>query len=265
MMDMMKIFQVLGMFLAPFLVVLIPVYIGRRYGTYHIKKSADLKDAPVGTVVAAAFGTLAFFLAFVFQISANRYNDRKALLLEEVTNIRTAYLQAGLLGEPMRSDIRKLLVEYVDLRVDINKDAAKLTKAISRSPQILDTLWGYAEKLAEQDRSSEVYSLYTISINDLVNTYNHRMTMTFEYRIPSVILWILFIVGFFSMLTLGYQFGISGKGSSRINIVLALIFAVVMFLIISLDRPEIGLAKLNQKPLLTLQKQLQAMPGNFEK
>ena len=67
------------------------------------------------------------------------------------------------------------------------------------------------------------------------------------------------------MLTLGYQFGISGKGSSRINIVLALIFAVVMFLIISLDRPEIGLAKLNQKPLLTLQKQLQAMPGNFEK
>jgi hypothetical protein len=71
-----------------------------------------------------------------------------------------------------------------------------------------------------------------------------------------VILFILFIIAFFSMLMLGYQFGISGKGSLKINLVLAFIFAVVMFLIIALDRPEKGLAKLNQKPVLTLQKQL---------
>jgi|WetSurSiteA1Bulk_404760.scaffolds.fasta_scaffold00144_13 hypothetical protein len=257
-MNITQIFEVVAIFLVPFLVVLIPVYIGRRYGTYHIKKSGELKNAPVGTVVAAAFGTLAFFLAFVFQISANRYNERKVLLLEEVTNIRRTYLQAGLLAEPIRSDTRRLLAEYVDLRVNMGKDKAKLNLAISRSQQILDILWGYAETLAAQDRSSEVYSLFTTSLNDLVDNYNHRVTMALEYRIPAVILWILFIVGFFSMLTLGYQFGISGNGSSRINVVLAFIFAVVMFLIISLDRPELGIAKLNQKPLLTLQKQLQA-------
>jgi hypothetical protein len=40
---------------------------------------------------------------------------------------------------------------------------------------------------------------------------------------------------------------------------LAVMFSVVMFLILSLDRPETGLAKLNQKPLITLQKQLHVM------
>jgi hypothetical membrane protein len=89
--------------------------------------------------------------------------------------------------------------------------------------------------------------------------------MTFDYRIPPMVLWILFIVVFFTMLILGYQFGISGKGSLTINVVLALIFVVIMLLIISLDRPETGLAKLNQKPMVTLQKQLRSMQsaGNY--
>lgn len=247
-----------------FLLVLIPVIIGQRLGIYHIKRSPDLKDAPVGTVVGAALGTLAFLLAFIFQLAANRYGDRKELLLEDVTTIRKTYLQAGLIAEPIRSDTRKLLVEYVDLRLEMVRDTSKLKMALSHSQQILDTLWSYAEDLAALDRSSEVYSLYTTSVNDLVDHHNQRVTMAFEYRIPYVIMLILFIVVFFSMLTLGYQFGISGKGNILINGAFAFIFVMIMFLIISLDRPETGMAKMNQKPMITLQKQLQVrqMTGN---
>jgi len=86
--------------------------------------------------------------------------------------------------------------------------------------------------------------------------------MTREYRIPPLIMWILMIIAFFTMFTIGYQFGISGKGSFRINVFLAIIFGVVMFLISSLDRPEKGLARLNQKPILSLEKQLHEMHFN---
>jgi hypothetical protein len=61
------------------------------------------------------------------------------------------------------------------------------------------------------------------------------------------------------MLILGYLFGISGKGSFKLNLLLAIIFALVMFLIFALDRPETGLAKMNQRPMITLQHQLQVM------
>ena len=251
--------NLVGMFLIPLLVVLIPILIGQRYGIYISKRSADIKEAPVGTVVGTAFGLLAFMLAFTFQIATGRYDARKNLLLDEVTNIRTTYLRAGLLQEPFCSDTKRLLVEYVDLRVELSKDTSKLKPALFRSQQILDTLWRYAEKLAEQDRSSEVYALFTTSVNDLVANFNQRVSMTLEYRIPAIILWILFIIAFFSMLSLGYHFGISGKGNLSINLILAFIFAVVMLLILALDRPETGIAKLNQKPMLTLQKQLQTM------
>jgi hypothetical protein len=203
-------------------------------------------------------------LAFTFQIASNRYDARKALLLDEVTNIRTAYLRAGLIPEPFRTETRKQLVEYVDLRIQVASDPSKLGTTMARSQQILDSLWNYSEKLGELDRSSENYSLFISSVNDLVDNYNQRITMTLEYRIPVAILWALFIIAFLSMLSLGYQFGISGKGSFRINLLLAIVFAVVMFLILSLDRPETGIAKLNQKPMLTLQQQLQVMQQSHQ-
>jgi hypothetical protein len=244
------------MFLIPLIAVLIPVLIGQYYGLYVKRKSTDVKEAPVGSVVGAALGLLAFMLAFTFQIVSNRYDARKELLLKEVTSIRTAYLRAGIIPEPFRSGTRKLVVEYVDLRVALANDPSMLQQAIVQSHQILDRLWKYAEELAEQDRSSEAYSLYTTSINELVDLQNQRISVTLEYRIPAAVLWVLFIISFFSMLVLGYQFGISGKGNFMINLILSVIFAVVMFLILALDRPETGLVKIDQKPMFTLYQQL---------
>lgn len=259
-MDKLSFFGVALLFIIPMIIVLVPILIGQYFGIYLSKKKPEeLQRESVGTAVGAAFALLAFMLAFTFQIATDRYNTRKELLLTEVTNIRTAYLRAGLLPDPIRSDTKKLLSEYVDIRVDFANDASKVHTLISRSQEILDSLWGYAEMLAGQDRSSEVYILFTQSVNELVDNYNHRITMTLEYRIPPLIFWILFIIAFLSFLTLGYQFGISGKGSFYINLMLAIVFAVVMFLILALDRPETGVAKLNQKPVIALQKQVQQM------
>ena len=254
--------EIAGMFLIPLMVVLIPIFIGQRYGMSRSKKLEELQHTPVGTVVGSTFGLLAFMLAFTFQIVTNRFDTRKDLLVDEVSNIRTTYLRAGLIPEPYRSESRKLLVEYVDLRVQLANDFLKYNLVKSGSEQIIDTLWKYSEKLGEFDRSSENYALFISSVNDICSNYNQRITMAMEFRVPVVILWALFIITFFSMFALGYQFGISGRGSFRINLVLGIIFAVVMFLILALDRPETGLVQVNQAPMYTLQHQLQQMQLN---
>jgi len=164
-----KILAIALMFLIPFIAVLVPILLGQRYGIYRKKKTEEAQHAPVGSVVGTAFGLLAFMLAITFQIAANRYDKRKELLLEEVTNIRTGYLRAGLIPEPYRSNTKKFLIEYVDLRVDLANDLSTLNIGLSRSQQILDSLWKYTEALAEQDRSSEVYALYTTSVNDMID------------------------------------------------------------------------------------------------
>src|SRR5262245_46870990 len=92
-------FSVAGMFLVPLLAVLIPVLLGQRYAVYHKKRSIEIHQGAVGIVVSASLGLLAFILAFTFQIAANRYTERKELLIQEVTNIRTTFLRAGLVPE----------------------------------------------------------------------------------------------------------------------------------------------------------------------
>ena len=251
-----KIFAIALMFLIPFIAVLVPILLGQQYGIYRKKKTDEAPQPTVGAVVGTAFGLLAFMLAITFQLAANRYDTRKKLLLDEVTNIRTGYLRAGLIPEPYRSNTRKFLIEYVDLRVDFVKDIKKLEPGLVRSQQILDSLWKYTEALAEQDHNSEVYALYTTSVNSLVDSYNQRVSVTLQYRIPNAVLFVLFTISFVSMFLLGYQFGISGKGNLRVVVLLSVIFAIVMFLILALDRPEKGLATINQKPMFTLQEQL---------
>jgi len=249
-------FSIVAMFIIPLFAVLIPIFIGQRYGVYRSKKTPEADSAAVGTIVSAAMGLLAFLLAFTFQIAVNRYSDRKEMLINEVTTIRTAYLRSGLVPEPFRSETRKYLFEYTDQRVELAKDISKLDKTVARTEQILDTLWNYSERIADQDRSSEAYSLYISSVNDLVEKYNQRVTISLEYRIPESVLYTLCVITFLSMFTLGYQIGLSGRASSKLSVLLGIIFAIIIFLILALDRPELGLTRLNQKPMLKLQQQL---------
>ena len=251
-------FESFVMFLLPFLCILIPILVGQRYGLYLKAKSIKVSDSPVGSVVGSSLGLLAFMLAFTFQIVDNRYNERKSLLLQEVTTVRTLYLRAGLIPEPYKSNSRKLLKDYVDLRASIVNDVSpeKVENLKIQSQLILDTLWKYAEDIGTQDRSSESHSLFMGSTNDLIEIYNHRVTFTFEYRIPTTILLVLLIITLFSMSILGYQFGISGKKNTILGVFISIIFASLMWLILALDRPEQGFMRLNQTPILTLQKQL---------
>jgi hypothetical protein len=168
--------------------------------------------------------------------------------------MRTTYLRAEFLPEPFRTDTRKLIVDYVNIRVELTKDASKLDYAMSRSQQILDSLWYKTAQLPKTNLSPAIFSLFASSVNTLVDNYNQRVTINLEYRIPPIIFLVLFFVTFFCMLVLGYQFGISGKGNFKIFTLLALTFSAVMFLILVLDNPK--LSRLNQKPLLTLQHQL---------
>ena len=205
------------LFFVPFLVAFVPIFIGQQFGIKHVRKQKQMDAMPMESVVTASFGLVAFMLAFTFQIAANRWESRKALLYSEVQEIRTAYLRAGLIPEPLNSNTKKNLSDYVNLRVGLANDFTKIENAILKSQNILDTLWNYTEILAQQDRGSEVYSLYTTSINQIIDAFNQRITISLVYRIPPTIIYILTIVVFLSMLLLGYHIGINGKGNNGID------------------------------------------------
>ena len=110
-----------GVFFLTVAVILFSIWVGTVLGRLKRRKPDFESEASAGPVVTSMLGLLAFMLAFTFGIAAQSFQARRQLLLDEVNAIGTTYLRTGLILEPQRSQIRKLLREYVDIRADISK------------------------------------------------------------------------------------------------------------------------------------------------
>jgi len=98
-----------GVFALTITLVLISMEFGFRIGKRRIRFEEDTKNSSTSSMVGAVLGLLAFMLAFTFGMSSQRYDTRRQLLREEANTVNTAYLRAGLLSEPRRTEIRSLL------------------------------------------------------------------------------------------------------------------------------------------------------------
>ena len=92
-----------GVFLAVLVLVLAAIEGGYRLGNYRHRQSGGEKEAPVGAMVGATLGLLAFMLAFTFGMAAERFDTRKQLVLDEANAIGTTYLRTAMLPERMAS------------------------------------------------------------------------------------------------------------------------------------------------------------------
>ena len=86
-------------------IVLISAEAGWRLGNARQRPDHE-ENAPVGAIVGATIGSLAFLLAFTFGSAASRFDTRKQPVLQEANAIGTTYLRADFLPEPQRSDVR---------------------------------------------------------------------------------------------------------------------------------------------------------------
>src|SRR5262245_26624923 len=143
-----------GLFVAILLVVLLSVECGYRLGKYRHSRSKQEQEAPVGAMVGATLGLLAFVLAFTFGLAASRFDTRRQVLLDEANAIGTTYLRAAMLPE-RREEIRTLLKDYVDVRLNAVLPG-NIAEGMSRSQNIQDQLWAQAIAVAEKNPNSIV-------------------------------------------------------------------------------------------------------------
>jgi hypothetical protein len=247
-----------GVFLCTMVLVLASIEVGFRVGRVRGRRGEDAVQEPIGAMVGAVLGLLAFMLAFTFGITSSRFEARKSLLLDEVNAIGTAWLRAGLLSEPHRSDAQRLFREYVDIRVDLMQHPRHLRAVLARSDSIQGALWSHAVGLAHEDRSSEVYALFTESLNTVFDLQTSRVTVGIQYRIPDTIWVMLGLLTVVAMLAVGYQFGVAGRRGFTSGVVLAVAFSAVILLVADLDRAQEGSLRINQQPMLELQQKLHA-------
>lgn len=247
-----------AVFFGIFFLVLLSILLGYKVGAYFRKHYGDKEEGPTGSIVGATLGLLAFMLAFMFGITANRYDNRKEILLDEVNAIGTAFLRTDFLVEPYRTQIRGLFRDYVDLNTAWISAPERIPELITESGAVQDKIWSLSVEAVDKTPNQEITSSYIESLNEMIDMHTKRITIVRTYRIPKLIWYALVFVTVLSMGAVGYQFGFTGGRSIFISVLLALTFSAVIYLIADLDRGVGGAIKISQQPMIELREKIDA-------
>jgi hypothetical protein len=205
--------------------------------------------------VGATLSLLAFMLAFTFGLAGSRFEDRRQVVLSEANAIGTTYLRAAMLPEPMRTESRNLLREYVDVRLEAIQPG-KVDQAISKSEELQNRLWSQAVAATERDRSP-ITALFVQSLNEVIDLHAKRLMASLRSRVPGEIWIVLFLLVILTMVMMGYHSSLANSKRSIAVIALVLGFSSVLFLIADLDRPGQGMLQVSQQSMIDLRRSMQ--------
>lgn len=244
------------MFLFMVLVAMLAIELGLWLG----KRGRDEKSyelgRPIGTVAGAVLGMMAFVIALTLGSATNRFDARKAALLDDVIAIRTAYLQTSLLPEPHRTTLRSLLRDYVQARagfVHAYGEPETLDLVLRHTLVLTELMWDHIEVMVEECGPSGPQGNFASALNQMFDLNTKRIALGVHYRIPGFFWWAILFASAVAMVAVGFQFGLaSGRRIMTTNLALALTFALVIMLAFDLDRAGEGLIEVNQQPMIDL-------------
>ena len=249
-------------FVSSIAIVLGSMDAGHRVGASRRLRSGMERENATAVISAGLVGLNSFFLAFVFGMAADRYEDRQRLVREDAAAIRVAFFRTGLLQEDERTRARALLREYLEERIAAvasrRVDVGYVSKERTRLQDIQRQLWTTVEPAhAGRDRLA---GTYLDALDHLIVVDVQCWAAGYETRLPAGVWLLLGALNMFAMFGMGFLVGNSGSRHSLLTPALALAFAIVLTLIAVLDRPD-GHVAISQQPLLDLRAYLATGPG----
>lgn len=224
--------------------------VGYRIGER--RRTCQDTEAPtsLGPMVGGVLGMLAFILAVTFSMAASQHDLRKQNVLEEANSIGTAYLRSDLIDKKYGTEVKRLLREYVNVRLNA-ASGSDLNTALVKSIEIHNLLWTQVSSAARENPGTNS-SLVIQSINDVIDMHEKRVTGALRNRIPVSVWLALFAIIALTMITIGTQVGLSCKRRLVAMIPLILAFAVLVTLVVDLNRPQSGLITVGQQSMANL-------------
>ena len=242
-----------GLFAATLAVVLLSYEAGFRAGRWRSRRSEHEHEVVVRSMVAAMLGLLTFLLAFTFWIAATHFDAVRQAKLNEANAIRTAYLRADLLPEPHRAEIRDLLRDYVDVRLEAFGRGISNKRFRGRKSYIAGS--GLRRSPPREKTSSPIFAGYFIqSLNEVIALHARRVTTGLEFRIPDAIWYVLYAITTLAAASIGCHAGLTGASRPLVVTAFVLIISVVMLLIADLDHPRRGALRVSQQELIDLRR-----------
>lgn len=231
------------------LLLLLIAEIGYRTGKRIPVREDEASKSEIEGYQGAVLGLLALLLGFTFSMALNHYDLRRSLVVQEANAIGTTYLRASFLPGEIRDISRRLLREYVELRVG---DDGILTEqpSLPQTAGIQAALWKQAEKAAAL-APTPITASYITSLNEMIDLASTRLASA-RYRVPGALWLLLVIVALFGMWAAGFSAGVNGKRALFLTVALPVLITLVLLLITDINSPQRGFIRNDESSMLEL-------------
>jgi len=167
--------------------------------------------------------------------------------------------RAQLLPPPQLEDVTALLRAYVAARLAFGRaeiDQALLEAASSSASRLAAQLWTLASAVAAQHPSAAPTGLFMQSVNDMITVTEKRRAAQ-DNHVPELVIHLLFTVAVGALGFIAYGYGLTGQRRHGSTAIFTVLIALVLAIILDLDRPRRGLIRVGEDSLLRLQATLE--------
>jgi hypothetical protein len=233
--------------------------LGYRLGRQRAAPSEFVR-AQVTSIQGALLGLFALLLGFTFAMALSRFDLRQQMVVREANAIGTAALRAGTL--PERGAMIELFRSYVDVRVKTADGPNLFTpgrqELDAEANRLQEQLWAHATAAVAADPRSIPAGLSIEALNALIDVKAER-DAALANHVPESVLILLWGFAFLTIGVLGFGSGLAGARSGGTVTIFAVLIAVVILVIIDLDRPRRGVIQVHQTSMVQLQESLQTL------
>lgn len=230
--------------------------IGYRLGSRGGPTHNALTRTQIISIQVSTLGLLALLLGFTFSMAMSRFEYRKQMVVLESNAIGTAALRSEFLPAARADEVYSLLCGYVDIRLESVLRTCQGSAARERldveDRRIHLQLWRIAHEASAAEPRSIPVGLFTQAVNELIDV-KARRDIAVANHVPESVLVFLLAFAVLVAVVLGYGNGLAGARMLSLTGAYCVIVALVVILIIDLDRPQEGLARSSQQSMLQLQ------------
>lgn len=215
--------------------------IGYRLGCRGRDSEESFRSLMTGTG-AAMLGLLGLLLGFSLSMAISRWDARHDVVVKEANAIGTIWLRAGLLEDPLRSDLRDALRKYTDVRIALagsRGDPATWDAARSNSESLQASIWSVVKRANQPGRSNAVLSSMVNAANELIDIHEVRLASIANY-LPAPLFLVLLTVAGVAVGFLAWAYGAANQGGRTAILMLGLLIGLVLLLIMDVNRPQRG-------------------------
>jgi hypothetical protein len=159
-------------------------------------EKSGISDAQQGHVLSSVYTLVGLLFAFTFGMAIDRFDQRRALVLQDATAIETLYVDAQLLPEPHRSRFSNLLVRYAENHIELaeaEQGDAQASRLLLEGRALSDELREAMVPAFDSIRTLDFSSTFVDSVNEVIKTDAARRAARRAQIPESIIVLLVFL------------------------------------------------------------------------